>query len=285
MKRITPFFIFTLSLLFIFSCKPSSDNVNVTVIDKAPPAAEGFDLEQFHKLLIEEGKDEKTWDAQFLSDLVNREDVNNLDLNLNGTVDTILVEPFDEGEHAKGFTLYTVVVNNPGTNSDEEQTIATVLVERDGENGTLTTTGNEQLYGNHYHYRSSNVGTFFLMYWMFSPRYSYGRNYYSSYNRNYAPRKTATTSAYKNKISNRNASHTGTKAAAPTRPSSANTAAAAKQRTAAKGIKSSMTNPTSSQRSYRARSIASSKASGFGSKSSGTKSRTSSGRTSRSFGK
>ncbi len=279
------FSLFTLFSIFLVSgCSPSGDNVNVNLnVTEDVSAAEGFDLEHFHKLLIEEGKDEETWNAQFLSDLVNREDVNNLDLNGDGNVDVIIVEPFIEGE-SRGFTLYTRVIDNPGTDNDEEQTIATVLIEKEGETGTLTTSGNEQLYGNHYHYRSSNLGTFFLMYWMFSPRMTYGSGYYSRYNANYAPRQRASTSTYRTNIANRNNAFQGTKAATPTRPSTV-TQTAAKQRVAAKGIKSKLTNPTSSQRAFRAQTAASKKASGFGKNSTGTRSRSSSGRTRGSFGK
>jgi len=252
-------------------------------LQDAPSAAEGFNLEQFHRLLIEEGESEEQWDAQFLSDLVNREDINNLDLNMNGMVDTILVEPFDGGD-SKGFTLYTKVINRPGMENDEEQTIATITVTKEGETGTLTTTGNEQIYGNHYHYRSSNVGTFFMMYWLFSPRMSYGAGYGSRYNSNYAPRQRASTSQYRSRMNARNSSFTGTKAPSPTRPTSV-AQTAAKQRTAAKGIKSKLNNPTSSQRAFRSANTAKKKASGFGRKSTGTRAKSSSGRTRSGGGK
>lgn len=285
MNQTTKILFTILSVFVFFSCTSSSEdkvNVNISVDENAPSAAEGFNLEQFHRLLIEEGENENTWDAQFLSDLVNREDINNLDLNLNGTVDTILVEPFDGG-NSKGFTLYTKVVNNPGVENDEEQTIATVVVEKVGENGNLTVSGNEQVYGRNHHYRSSNVGTFFLMYWMFSPRMSYGRGYYSGYNSNYAPRQRVTASQYKSRMTARNNAFTGTKAAAPTRPSTVSQNAA-KQRTAAKGIKSKLNNPTSSQRAFRAQNTAK-KASGFNRNSTGTRAKSSSGRTRSGGGK
>ena len=284
MKRITLLFSCLLFSALFLSCSNSSDNVNVNVnVDEnAPSAAEGFDLEQFHRLLIEEGESENQWDAQFLSDLVNREDINNLDLNLNGIVDTILVEPFDEGD-TKGFTLYTKVINRPGMENDEEQTIATVTVTKEGDTGTLTTTGNQQVYGPRTHYRSSNVGTFFMMYWLFSPRMSYGAGYGSRYNSGYAPRQRTSTAQYRSKMTARNSAYTGTKASTPTRPTSVSQNAA-KQRTAAKGIKSKLTSPTSSQRAFR-KANTPKKASGFGRKSTGTNAKRSSGRTRMGGGK
>lgn len=265
----------------IFSCSSEPDvNVNISVADNAPSAAEGFNLEQFHRLLIEEGESEEQWDAQFLSDLVNREDINNLDLNQNGMVDTILVEPFDGGD-SKGFELYTKVINRQGMDNDEEQTIATVTVTKEGETGSLTVSGNEQVYGNHHHYHSSGMSNFFLMYWLMSPRMMYGSAYRGSYRSGNGQRKPSSTSAYKSKMDARNASHKGTKAPTATRPTSV-AKTAAKQRTAAKGVKSKLNKPTASQRSFRSQSQAKARAkasSGFGKKSTGTRSNSSSGRT------
>jgi len=274
-------FICTLSL---FNCTSDKRDVNVSinVADKAPSAAEGFNLEQFHRLLIEEGESEEQWDAQFLSDLVNREDINNLDLNQNGIVDTILIEPFDGGD-SKGFQLYTKVVDYPGMDRDEEQSIATVTVTKDGDTGSLTVSGNEQVYGQNHHYHSSGMSNFFLMYWLMSPRMNYGSGYGRGTNTSYGPRKTASTAQYKGKMNSRNAKYTGQKAPSASR-SNPVAKTAVKQKTAAKGIKSKLNNPTTSQRSFRAQSQAKAKASsGFGKKSTGTKSNSSSGK-SRSFG-
>ena len=278
MTRFFKLFALLLLTTTFFGCSNSEKvNVNINVEDKAPSAAEGFNLEQFHRLLIEEGENENQWDAQFLSDLVNREDINNLDLNQNGTVDTILVEPFDGGD-SKGFELYVKVINREGTENDQEQSICTVTVEKEGDKGTLTVSGNEQVYGNNHHYRSSGMGSFFMMYWLFSPRMMYGRGYYGSYRSSYAPRAASTTSAYKNKINSRNASYTGTKAGAATRPSTVKQSAA-KSRTAATGVKSKLNNPTSSQRAFRSQNQAAKASKGFGKKSTGTKAKSSSGRT------
>ena len=273
----------TLSLLailvvgFIGCSSPESEpnvNVNISVADNAPSSSEGFNLEQFHRLLIEEGENEAQWDAQFLSDLVNREDINNLDLNQNGVVDTILVEPFDGGD-SKGFQLYTKVIDYDGMDRDEEQTICTVVVEQEGDKGSLTVSGNEQMYGRNHHYQSSNMSSFFLMYWMMSPRFGGG---FGGYRSSYPPRSPSSTSAYNNKMSNRNASHTGRTAPSADRPNNVKQTAA-KQKTAAKGVKSKLASPTSSQRSFSAQSRAKSNASsGFGKKSTGTKGSSSSGR-------
>jgi uncharacterized membrane protein YgcG len=256
-------------------CGPSEPgvNVNISVADKAPSASEGFNLEQFHKLLIEEGDNEAQWDAQFLSDLVNREDINNLDLNQNGIVDTILIEPFDGGD-SKGFQLYTKVMDYEGMDKDEEQTICTVVVEKKGDKGDLTVSGNQQMYGQNHHYQSSNLSTFFLMYWMMSPRFGgFGGGYNS-----YPPRSQMSSSRYNQTMANRNANHTGTTAPKADRPNNVKQAAT-QQKTAAKGVKSKLASPTSSQRSFRSQTQAkSNSSSGFGKKSTGTKGSSSSGR-------
>lgn len=272
----------TLSILAILAvgfigCGPSEPesnvNVNISVADNAPSASEGFNLEQFHRLLIEEGENEAQWDAQFLSDLVNREDINNLDLNQNGVVDTILIEPFDGGD-SKGFQLYTKVMDYEGMDKDEEQTICTVVVEQEGDKGNLTVSGNEQMYGQHHHYHSSNLSTFFLMYWMMSPRFGgFGGGYHS-----YPPRAPMSTASYNDKMAGRNANHTGRQAPTPDRPDNVKQAAT-QQKTAAKGVKSTLASPTSSQRSFQTQTQAKSNAaSGFGKKSTGTTGSSSSGR-------
>lgn len=82
-------------------------------------------------------------------------------------------------------------------------------------------------------------------------------------------------------MNNRNTNHTGRKAPTAERPTSVKKAAT-QQKTAAKGIKSKLANPTSSQRSFRAQSQATSTksnaSSGFGKKSTGIRSSSSSGR-------
>jgi hypothetical protein len=280
----------TLSILAILAvgfigCGPSEPeskvNVNISVADKAPSASEGFNLEQFHRLLIEEGENEAQWDAKFLSDLVNREDINNLDLNQNGVVDTILIEPFDSAG-SMGFQLYTKVMDYEGMDKDEEQTICTVIVEKEGDKGNLTVSGNEQMYGQHHHYHSSGLSNFLLMYWMMSPRFGgFGGNYYS-----YPPRAPMSTASYNEKIANRNANHTGRQAPTPERPESVKKAAT-QQKTAANGVKSTLANPTSSQRSFGTQTqrqttttqtqTKPNAASGFGKNSTGTRGSSSSG--------
>jgi len=264
--------IFLLSLWSCSSDKKNNVNVGITVADNAPSASEGFDLEQFHRLLIEEGENENQWDAKFLSELVNREDINNLDLNQNGYVDTILIDPFGGGD-TTGFQLYTKVIDYPGMENDQEQTIATVSVEKNGETGSLTVSGNEQMYGTQHHYHSSGLGNFFLMYWLLSPRYNTGRGFA---NTNHTQRKTASTSAYNSKKAARNAAYTGKKAPTAQRPSTVKQTAV-KQKTAAKGIKSKLSNPTASQRSFKAQTQAKKAASGF-KKSTGKTTRSSGGR-------
>lgn len=266
----------TLAILILSLWGCSSDNKNnvnvgISVAENAPSASEGFDLEQFHRLLIEEGENENQWDAKFLSELVNREDINNLDLNQNGYVDTILVEPFGFSDNP-GFQLYVKVIDYSGAQEDQEQSICTVVVEKTGETGSLTVSGNEQVYGTQHHYHSSGMGNFFLMYWLLSPRYN-SRAFAGT--RSYNQRKTASSSAYKSKMASRNAAHTGKKAPTAQRPQSVKQTAA-KQKTAAKGVKSKLSNPTASQRSFKAQSQAK-KASGF-KKSTGKTTRSSGGR-------
>jgi uncharacterized membrane protein YgcG len=85
-------------------------------------------------------------------------------------------------------------------------------------------------------------------------------------------------SRYNQTMANRNANHTGTTAPKADRPNNVKQAAT-QQKTAAKGVKSKLASPTSSQRSFRSQTQAKSNASsGFGKKSTGTKGSSSSGR-------
>ena len=264
----------------LISCSSDPEpkvNVNITVDQNAPDAADGFNLEQFHRLLLEEEPPSGEWDAKFLSDLVNREDINNLDLDQDGTVDIIYIEPFGGGDNV-GFQLYTKVKDDSGL--EEEQTIATVGVEKESDGtGSLAVSGNEQIYGNncHYHHGGMGFGSYMLLAWMMSPRYSMMGGYYGGYG---GGRRVVSSTTYNKNISNRNANHKGTKAPSATRSNTApSSTSAAKQKTAS-NVKAGLKKPSSTQRKFQAQQKAKKSASGFAKKKSGTSKSSSTGRSS-----
>ncbi len=256
-------------------------NVNINVDKNAPDAADGFNLEQFHRLLLEEKPESGQWDAQFLADLVNREDINNLDLDQNGEVDVIRIEPFGGGDSA-GFQLYTKVKSEEPGAEDQEQTIATVVVERESDgNAGLSVSGNEQVYGSgaHYHHGGMGMGSYFFLAYMMSPRFGgYGGRGYGGY----GGRRTVSTTAHNKNMQTRNAASTN-KAPSATKSATASSAvknSGAKTRTAS-NVKAGLRQPTSTQRKFQTQQKAKA-ASGFAKKKTGTNKSKSTGRTSTS---
>ena len=251
-------------------------NVNINVDKNAPDASDGFNLEQFHRLLLEEKPESGEWDAKFLADLVNREDINNLDLNQDGEVDIIRIEPFGGGDNV-GFELYTKVKSDEAGVEDQEQTIATINVERESDNtASLSVSGNEQIYGesHHYHHGGMGMGSYFFLAYMMSPRFGgYGGGY------GYGGRRTVSTTAYNKNIQNRNAASTN-KAPSATRSATSAKNSAAKTRTAS-NVKAGLKKPSSTQRRFQTQQKAKA-ASGFAKKNTGTNKSTSTGRTSTS---
>ena len=251
-------------------------NVNINVDKNAPDASDGFNLEQFHRLLLEEKPESGEWDAKFLADLVNREDINNLDLNQDGEVDIIRIEPFGGGDNV-GFELYTKVKSDAPGIEDQEQTIATINVERESDDtASLSVSGNEQIYGesHHYHHGGMGMGSYFFLAYMMSPRFGgYGGGY------GYGGRRTVSQTTYNKNIQNRNAASTN-KAPSATRSATAPKNSAAKTRTAS-NVKAGLKRPSSTQRKFQTQQKAKA-ASGFAKKKTGTTKSTSAGRTSTS---
>lgn len=253
-------------------------NVNINVDKNAPDAADGFNLEQFHRLLLEEKPESGQWDAQFLADLVNREDINNLDLDQNGEVDIIRIEPFGGGDNV-GFQLYTKVKSEEAGVEDQEQTIATIVVEKESDgNASLAVSGNEQIYGNncHYHHGGMGMGSYFFLAYMMSPRFG-GYGAYGG-----GSRRTTSTTNYNKNIQNKNAaskSKTPGATRSATAPNSVKNSAVKTK--SASNVKAGLRKPSSTQRKFQTQQKAKS-ASGFAKKQTGTNKSKSTGRTSTS---
>ena len=267
----------------LLSCSSDPEprvNVSINVDNNAPNAADGFNLEQFHRLLLEEEPPSGEWDAAFLSELVNREDINNLDLNQDGTVDQIFIEPFGGGDNV-GFQLYTQVKDAEGDAEAQEQTICTVGVEKESDGtGSLSVSGNEQVYGDHHHYHSGGmgIGSYMMLAWMMSPRYPMMGGYgYGGYG---GGRRVVSQTTYNKNISDRNSNHTGKKAPAASRSNTASSATAGAKQKTASNVKAGLKKPTSTQRKFQTQQKAKKGAGGFAKKPSGTSKSTSAGRSS-----
>lgn len=247
-----------------------SDNYNVNVRSSIT-AADGLDLKNIGPLL------KKAKNAEELEKLINdsSEGVNNLDLNEDNKVDYINVTEFGE-KNNRGFSLTTDLGRG------EVQELATIQIEKKGDEAEVEVRGNKQIYGdNHYHQsRWSGLHTYMLMSYMFRPHpfyyspYGWGRypGYYRSYrtvpNSSYRSRTRPTsdlsrssTSKMANKIKSPNAGKSSTKIRAP------------------------LKNPSRSQKSFQTRNPSKTvRSGGFGRSSRGGVRRSSSSRGRSSFG-
>jgi len=226
------------------SSLPSSNNFrssnstrpqyNSTIVVASEQAANGLDLSRLSEVI----KDAKT--ASDLEQKLNvKGSINNLDLNKDQKVDYIKVAEYKINENKWGFSLTTEVTK------DEEQEIATIEIEKGAENVNVNVSGNEQIYGPRTHYNSFYSGTsfFFLGYLLAShrPYFSpFGWGYYPSYYNYHAP------VPYNNYRQNMNRYRTADRSPNyqrsslnPNRNKVANT-----------GIKKSLRNPTTTQRSF-----------------------------------
>lgn len=171
--------------------------------------------------------------------------INNLDLDENGKVDYITVSEYGSG-NVKGFSLTTQLENG------EEQEIATIEIEKDGEYANSEIRGNQHIYGNNHYYHSRfGVTDFLLMSWLFSNRplwhspHHYG-NYPTDY-RTYGPISSRQyrdqTASYRN-TGSFTRSNTSTLSNQVSSPNSGKNAT---------GIKAPLKNPTQAQKSFQAR--------------------------------
>ncbi len=253
-----------------FTCMSVSDRPAVknnqpatTVVARA--AADGLDLQAVAEL----AKNAK--DAEDLEKKLNKEGgVNNLDLNDDDKIDFIKVTEYGSKD-AYGFSLTTEPV------AGEDQELATIEFERNGEQVDMQVSGNRQVYGSAHHYHSSfGIGDALILGYLMSnhrPYYSpyrYGSypSYYGSYRpRSYNKYKSWTSGYKKTKFTRLSTSR-------PTRLSSPNA-----NKVASSGIKSKLANPTAAQKTFASRNPSRAvKSGGFGRKSA-TSSRSSSSST------
>lgn len=142
------------------SCN-SANNSGGRIVVNAPSAkaADGLDLEAVGELV------KVAKDGPDLERLLNQPNgPNNLDLSGKGSVDYISVQEFGSGGN-KGFSL---TVDLGGGNIQE---VATVQVEKQGQQAVVQLQGNDQIYGSGAVYHSSfSLSDAILFAWLFQPR-------------------------------------------------------------------------------------------------------------------
>ncbi len=237
--------------------KDSNVTVNVNVDSQAK---DGLDLTALIEL-VKKGKSAKSIENK----LNNTGGINNLDLDEDGKVDFIKVTEYGNKKSSYGFSFTVEVAEG------EEQEIAEIEIEKSGDNAEIIARGNEQVYGSNHHYRSRSLLTDLLIWrYLITPHpfyYSHwGWGRYPGYYRSYAP---VSTSVYRSVTRNvtRNSNASKLSKNSPKRKSSLSNPN--RGTTANKGIKKSLSKPTSTQKKFQTRNKSKSlKSGGFGKKTS-----------------
>ncbi len=254
---------FFVIVVWSFCSEPERNEVYDVNVQTLVPASDGLDLKAVGALL------KKAEDGEQFEKLLNspEERVNNLDLNGDGQVDYIKVTEYGEGD-VKGFSLTTEAAGG------EEQELATIEVEKAGEQANVEIQGNEQIYGrNHYYHSSFGLGEMLLLGWMFSPHRAWVSPWgYGSYPGYYSPYSTWSQDRYRGRTSAMGQSYrsanSSTLSKSVTSPNAGKTASQ---------VRAPLKNPTASQKQFQARSSSRTRSGGFGRSSSGLRSSSRSG--------
>ncbi|MCK5539762.1 MAG: hypothetical protein KAI69_02445 [Deltaproteobacteria bacterium] len=201
---------------------------------------DGLDLATIGSLL------KKAENAGELERLLNdsKTGINNLDLNEDGKVDYIKVTEYGN-EQAKGFSLTVEPV------AGETQEVATIEIEKSGnDQASVEVKGNEQIYGqNHYHRSSFGMTDMLFMYWLFRPHPFYMSPYgYGHYPGGYRSHGAVSQANYQQRTAGQRDLKSASSSTMKGKATSPNA-----NKSAAKGIKTPLKKPSSSQKSFQKR--------------------------------
>ena len=276
-------FVLTFSLILTFSDDP--DEEVLTRIDTQ--VSEGLDLVALTGLVKE------IRGGQELERRLNeKERVNNLDLDADGSVDYLMVTSFGQDKSKVGYSITVQPAQN------ETQEIATVTVEKNGDQAEIQVIGNEQIYGKNAIYNdfvkierpvsqsrygsSSNINVHHSYFghalWTSLFFYGFYPSYYSYYPVLSGPRYYQNSNYYSNRSTNRGPNRYQ-------RLSNTNISNPNQGKAASTGIRRSLSQPTKTQKQFQSRAKTQAKSGGFGSKRrSSLGSGSSKGFSSKSFG-
>lgn len=271
--------------LCLFGCSQPSGNVYVNPPSNQQSAQDvnvnptnlgaNLDLQALGELV------KSSQNAQDIEQKLNAQgSINNLDLNGDGNVDYITVTEYGD-QNTKGFS-FTVDLGTQG-----KQEVATVTVSQQSNQANINIVGNQQVYGSGYNYNASYPLTDFLIinylfsrhsYYVSPWHYGYYPSYYHSYSYTpYGSYRSRMNSSYgRTSRITRSTSTTTTRTTtikSPNSSASSNTVATRSR---------SLSNPTTSQKSFSSRPTNSStpRPSAFGSNRSSSSSSSSSSRSS-----
>lgn len=222
------------------SSSARQDNYNVNV-QTVITADEGLNLVAVGELL-RQAKDGAEFERLLNSP---NNGVNNLDLNEDGQVDYISVTEYGDNR-VKGFSLTTEPA--PG----ETQEVATIEVEKAGDQANVQIHGNERLYGqNHYHHSSFGLMDFLILSWLFQPRPLFASPYgFGNYPGDYRPTSTQPYQSYQRDIRTATRNSTFSQSGRSTLSSNVNSPNSGRNATS---VKAPLKNPTTSQKAFQER--------------------------------
>lgn len=263
--------IFLFVIGIVFGGKKTVQQANYDVqVTQSTAAAEGLDLQAVGQLV------QNAKDAEELEKMINVPEINNIDLNEDGTIDYIQVHEYGEGDN-RGFSLVTEF------EAGEEQELATIDISKTGSDEVdVEVHGNEHVYGRgHYHHSRFGLGDALLLSWVFSSHRPFMSPYgYGAYPGYYRPYSRMPVTQYRSGLRGAAASSSFTQG---TQSKVANKAVSPKAGKNSSKIKAPLRNPTSSQKQFQARSKTKTTGSGgFGKKTNSTSKQKVSVRSSRS---
>lgn len=246
----------SLGLLALPGCEPQATQFGDININARVQAADGLDLRAVGEAV------KKVKSAEEFEQQLNQPGgVNNLDLNEDGKVDFIHVTEYGaEGAGARGFSL-TV---QPAVG--ETQEIATIEVEKpasEQQPAEVTVRGDPHVYGHGHHYQwQMPFASMLLASYLFRPHPFYVSPFHFGYYPSYYGVGYRAASPMRYASRTRAALST---VQAPQRVSAGSSKLQSPNagKTASRGVRASLRNPTRSQRSFQARSRRASSSRGF----------------------
>lgn len=236
--------------VYVNDVQPSQPSVTVT--PEVSNLGDNLDLQALGTIV------QKSQNAQDIENALNSDgSINNLDLDGDGNVDYIKVTEYGSG-NTRGFS-FTVDLPN-----DQSQEVATIELNKNGNNAQMNINGNQQLYGQNNSYQSNiSVSDLLIMSYLFSNhnyyhspyRYGYYPNHYRSY-------RSVPVRSYSSRVTPYRTNTTITKTTTRTTSKIASPNATKSSPVVSARVKS-MSAPTSSQRSFKSTTNSKPVTSGF----------------------
>jgi hypothetical protein len=182
-----------IAIMLMVSLSHTFAKDNVTIIAPTSEAADGLDLQAVSELFAE------TKNLEAFEKALNDPDegLNNLDLDGNGKVDYIrLVEEVAGDAH--------LIILQAAIGKDEFQDVATIEVEKNGDDYKMQVHGNTIIYGENYYYHPTHVyvRTWPIIGWIYRPVYRpyHSRYYFGFYPQWWRPFHPVHHTVYRNRI-------------------------------------------------------------------------------------